>query len=200
LSRASLLLLALLALSSAARGDDLLQALAQARAAAPTLLQAEAICGAPDAAALTAGAALLPQWRLSQVDLRDACACRAYTTTSSLSQALIDLAAQRQWDVTRSVASAEAERFAAARQAARQRVAAAYLGLLTAQDELNTEQPKEGAFDRQVEVDQLRASRELGLNGTLEAELTLSDSRETLVQRTGLPAPPRPHRRDNDAR
>ena len=204
MSRASLLLLASLALSSAARGDDLLQVWAQARAADPTLLQAEALSGAQDAAACTARAALLPQWRLSQDDLREAGASRAYTTTSSLSQALVDLAALRQWDATRSNASAEAERLAAAEQGARQRVAAVYFGLLTAQAELNTAQANEEAFDRQVkeaesrfaggmsaqvEVDQSRAYRELARSGTLAAELTLSDSREALAQLTGLPAP-----------
>ena len=204
MSRASFLLLASLALSSAARGDDLLQVWAQARAADPTLLQAEALSGAQDAAARTARAALLPQWRLSQDDLREAGASRAYTTTSSLSQALVDLAALRQWDATRSNASAEAERLAAAEQGARQRVAAVYFGLLTAQAELNTAQANEEAFDRQVkeaesrfaggmsaevEVDQSRAYRELARSGTLAAELTLSDSREALAQLTGLPAP-----------
>lgn len=191
-------------MSSAARGDDLLQVWAQARAADPTLLQAEDLRDAQDAAARTARAALLPQWRLSQDDLREAGASRAYTTTSSLSQSLIDLAALRQWDAARSDASAEAERLAAAEQAARQRVAAAYFGLLTAQAELNTAQANEEAFDRQVreaesrfaggmsaqvEVDQSRAYRELARSGTLAAELTLSDSREALAQLTGLPAP-----------
>lgn len=191
-------------MSSAARGDDLLQTWAQARAADPTLLQAAALSGAQNAAARTARAALLPHWQLSQDDLRDAGPSSAYTTTSSLSQVLIDLAALRQWDATCSDASAEAQRLAAAEQAARQRVAAAYFGLLTAQAELDTARANEEALDRQVkeaesrfaggmsaqvEVDQSRAYRELARSGTLAAELTLSDSREALAQLTGLPAP-----------
>lgn len=207
-----ILVLALLAATMAAHADDLLQVWAQARAADPLLRQAAALSGAQEASAREARAALLPQWSLQRSDQRDNGGNRSNTTTSSLSQALVDLAALREWDASRSQASAQAARLAAAEQAARARVAEAYFGLLSAQAQLATARANEDAFDRQVneaetrfkaglsaqvEVDQSRAYRELARANTLAAEAALADAREALAQLTGAAAPTlQPLRRD----
>lgn len=195
--------LALLA-ATAARADDLLQVWAQARAADPLLRQAAALTGAQDASAREARAALLPQWQLQRSELRETGGQRWSTTASSLSQPLVDLAALREWDASRSQASAQAARLVAAEQAARARVADAYFGLLSAQAQLATARANEEAFARQVneaetrfkaglsaqvEADQSRAYRELARGNTLAAESALADAREALAQLTGA-APP----------
>lgn len=195
-----------------ARADDLLQVWAQARAADPVLRQAAAASGAQDAAARQARAALLPQWRLEASEQRENGVGRSRTTTSSLSQPLFDLAALREWDASRSQASAESARLAAAEQAARARVAEAYFGWLSAQAQLATARANEDAFARQVseaetrfqaglsaqvEADQSRAYRELARGNTLAAELAVADAREALAQLTGTaPATLQPLRRD----
>ncbi|MFT7775575.1 TolC family outer membrane protein [Roseateles sp.] len=186
--------------ATAARADDLMQVWAQARAADPLLRQAAAYNGAQEAAARQARAALLPQWSLQSSEQRENGAGRTRTTTSSLSQPLIDLGALREWDASRSQASAQSARLAAAEQAARARVAEAYFGLLSAQAQLATARANEEAFDRQVseaetrfkaglsaqvEADQSRAYRELARGNTLAAELNLADAREALAQLTG---------------
>lgn len=207
--RWGLIALALLA-ATAARADDLLQVWAQARAADPLLRQAAALTGAQDAAAREARAALLPQWQLHGSELRESGGARRQQTTSSLSQALVDLAALREWDASRSQASAQAARLVAAEQAARQRVAEAYFGLLSAEAQLATARANEEAFARQVgeaetrfkaglsaqvEADQSRAYRELARGGVLAAEAALADAREALAQLTGsAPQPLRPLR------
>lgn len=197
--------------ATTARADDLMQVWAQARAADPLLRQAAAYNGAQQAAAREARAALLPQWSLQSSEQRENGAGRTRTTTSSLSQPLIDLGALREWDASRSQASAQSARLAAAEQAARARVAEAYFGLLSAQAQLATARANEEAFDRQVseaetrfkaglsaqvEADQSRAYRELARGNTLAAELNLADAREALAQLTGTaPAALQPLRR-----
>ncbi|WP_056266145.1 MULTISPECIES: TolC family outer membrane protein [unclassified Roseateles] len=209
-----ILVLALLA-ATAARADDLLQVWAQARAADPLLRQAAAYSGAQEAAAREARAALLPQWRLNNSELRETGGARWNQTTSSITQALVDLAALREWDAGRSQASAQAARLAAAEQGARQRVAEAYFGLLSAEAQLATARANEEAFARQVgeaetrftagmsaqvEADQSRAYRELARGNTLAADLNLADAREALAQLTGTPAAAlQPLRRSLDA-
>ena len=204
MNTAKLLLLAVLCAATAARADDLLQVWAQARAADPLLRQAAALSGAQEAAAREARAALLPQWQLQRSELRQnqdgSGGNRWNTTTSSLSQTLIDLAALREWDASRSQASAQAARLAAAEQGARLRVAQAYFGLLSAQAQLATARANEDAFARQVseadtrfkaglsaqvEADQSRAYRELARTGTLAAEAAVADAREALAELTG---------------
>ncbi|WP_457446852.1 TolC family outer membrane protein [Roseateles sp. P5_E4] len=195
--------LVLLAATTAARADDLLQVWAQARAADPLLRQAAAFNGAQEAASREARAALLPQWNLQSSEQREnGSGERSRTTTSSISQPLFDLAALREWDASRSQASAQSARLAAAEQAARSRVADAYFGLLSAQAQLATARANEEAFARQVseadtrfkaglsaqvEADQSRAYRELARSNTLAAELNLADAREALAQLTGVP-------------
>ncbi|MBW8846374.1 MAG: TolC family outer membrane protein [Burkholderiales bacterium] len=207
----SLLLAALAVAGSAAHADDLLQVWAQARAADPLLRQAAAASGAQEASAREARAALLPQWSLQGTEQRENGGARLHTATSSISQALVDLAALREWDASRSQASAQSARLAAAEQAARARVADAYFGLLSAEAQLATARANEEAFDRQVseaevrfksglsaqvEADQSRAYRELARGGTLAAELALADAREALAQLTGTtPQPLQPLRR-----
>lgn len=202
------LVLALLAASTAACADDLLQVWAHARAADPLLRQAAAFNGAQEAASREARAALLPQWSLQSSEQRQigndsGSGARARTTTSSISQLLIDLAALREWDASRSQASAQSARLAAAEQAARARVADAYFGLLSAEAQLATARANEEAFARQVseadtrfkaglsaqvEADQSSAYRELARSNTLAAELNLADAREALAQLTGTQA------------
>jgi outer membrane protein len=207
--RRALLALALLA-APAVHADDLLQVWAQARTADPLLRQAAALSGAQDASAREARAALLPQWRLQSSELRETGGARWNATTSSISQALVDLAALREWDASRSQASAQAARLVAAEQAARQRVAEAYFGLLSAEAQLATARANEEAFARQVgeaetrfkaglsaqvEADQSRAYRELARGGTLAAEAAVADAREALAQLTGAaPQPLQPLR------
>jgi len=201
--RSALLALALLA-ATAARADDLLQVWAQARAADPVLRQAAALSGAQEASAREARAALLPQWQLQRSELHETGGTRWNTTTSSVTQPLVDLAALRTWDASRSDASAQAARLVAAEQAARQRVATAYFGLLSAQAQLATARANEDAFARQVseadtrfkaglsaqvEADQSRAYRELARTGTLAAEAAVADAREALAQLTGATPP-----------
>ncbi|HEY9106684.1 MAG TPA: TolC family outer membrane protein [Roseateles sp.] len=196
-----LLLVALaLGAATAARADDLLQVWAEARAADPLLRQAAALSGAQEASSREARAALLPQWQLQRSELRETGGNRWNTTTSSLSQPLVDLAALRAWDASRSQASAQAARLVAAEQAARLRMAEAYFGLLSAQAQLATARANEDAFARQVaeadsrfklglsaqvEADQSRAYRELARTGTLAAEAAVADAREALSQLTG---------------
>lgn len=197
----------------AAQADDLLQVWSQARAADPLLRQAAAFSGAQDAATREARAALLPQWTVQATEQREnAGGGRSRVTTSSLSQALFDLAALREWDASRSLASAQSARLAAAEQAARARVADAYFGLLSAQAQLATARANEEAFARQVseaesrfkaglsaqvEADQSRAYRELARGNTLAAELAVADAREALAQLTGAtPATLQPLRRE----
>ncbi|MGM9483097.1 TolC family outer membrane protein [Roseateles sp. NT4] len=210
--RRLILVLALLT-AHAARADDLLQVWAQARAADPLLRQAAAYNGAQEAASREARAALLPQWNVQSSEEREnGSGARTRTTTSSLSQPLFDLAALRAWDASRSDASAQSARLAAAEQAARERVAEAYFGLLSAQAQLATARANEEAFDRQVneaetrfksglsaqvEADQSRAYRELARGNTLAAEAAVADAREALAQLTGAaPASLQPLRRD----
>lgn len=197
------LTLALLA-AGTARADDLLQVWAQARAADPLLRQAAALSGAQDASAREARAALLPQWQLARSEQREQGGARWNVTTSHVSQALVDLAALRDWDASRSLASAQAARLVAAEQSARARVAEAYFGLLSARAQLATARANEDAFARQVsdadarfqsglsaqvEADQSRAYRELARTSTLAAEAQLADAHEALAQLTGA-APP----------
>lgn len=197
------LTLALLA-AGTARADDLLQVWAQARAADPLLRQAAALSGAQDASTREARAALLPQWQLARSEQREQGGARWNVTTSHVSQALVDLAALRDWDASRSLASAQAARLVAAEQSARARVAEAYFGLLSAQAQLATARANEDAFARQVsdaqarfqsglsaqvEADQSRAYRELARTSTLAAEAQLADAQEALAQLTGA-APP----------
>lgn len=212
--RLAILFSALLA-ATAARADDLLQVWAQARAADPLLRQAAAYDGAQEAAARQARAALLPQWSLQSSEQRENGAGRTRTTTSSLSQPLVDLAALREWDASRSQASAQSARLAAAEQDARARVASAYFGLLSAEAQLATARANEEAFARQVseaetrfkaglsaqvEADQSRAYRELARGNTLAAESAVADAREALAQLTGAaPAALQPLRRDLSA-
>lgn len=204
--------LVLLTVAGTASADDLLQVWAQARAADPLLRQAAALSGAQEASAREARAALLPQWSLQGSEQRDNSGARSSTAASSLSQTLFDLGALREWDASRSQASAQSARLAAAKQAARARVAEAYFGLLSAQAQLATARANEEAFDRQVkeaeirfqsglsaqvEADQSRAYRELARGNTLAAEASLADAREALAQLTGsTPATLQPLRRD----
>ncbi|MFG6417399.1 hypothetical protein ACG02S_26315, partial [Roseateles sp. DC23W] len=95
-----------------------LQVWAQARAADPLLRQAAALTGAQDASAREARAALLPQWRLQSSELRETGGARWNATTSSISQTLFDLAALRELDASRSLASAQGARLIAAEQSA----------------------------------------------------------------------------------
>jgi len=199
------MLLALaLGAASAAHADDLLQVWAEARAADPQLRQAAALSGAQEASSREARAALLPQWQLQRSELRETGGNRWNTMASSISQPLVDLAALREWDASRSQASAQAARLAAAEQNARLRVAEAYFGLLSAQAQLATARANEEAFARQVaeadtrfkaglsaqvEADQSRAYRELARTGTLAAEAAVADAREALSQLTGATPP-----------
>lgn len=186
--------------ATVAHADDLLQVWAQARAADPLLRQAAALDGAQEAAAREARAALLPQWQLQRSELRETGGNRWNSTTSSITQPLVDLAALRAWDAGRSQASAQSARLQAAEQGARLRVAEAYFGLLSAQAQLATARANEDAFARQVaeadtrfqaglsaqvEADQSRAYRELARTGTLAAEAAVADAREALAQLTG---------------
>jgi len=198
MNRAAVCVAALLLAASAARADDLLQLWGQARQADPQLRQAAALSGAQDAAARVARAALLPQWSLNASEQRGG--GHLHTATSSLSQALLDLPALREWQASQRDASAQQLRLQAAEQDARARLAEAYFGLLSAQARLATARANEQAFDRQVheaevrfktglaaqvEAEQSRTYRELAHSSTLAAELAVADAREALAELTG---------------
>lgn len=194
--------LALLLWMGLTRADDLLQVWAQARGADPLLAQAQALRGVSQADADAARAPLLPQANLSASEVRGD--NRQGGVTASLSQTLYDPAQWREWDATRSLASAQAARTEAAEQTARQRVAEAYFGVLSAQAMLATARANDEAFERQVnearerfkaglsaavEVEQSRAYAELARGASLAAESQLADAREALAQLTGQAAP-----------
>jgi outer membrane protein len=180
---------------------DLLQVLAQARAADPVLAQADAQRGLQQEGALQARAALWPQWSLSAGEIRSADdGSRSRSVGSSVTQVLFDLSKLREWQAAETDISAQDAIWRAAQQALSARVATAYFGVLGAQANLNTAQAIAGAYEREwqaaqqrvaaglaaaVDMEQSRAYFELARGNSVQAQLQVADARQALAQITG---------------
>lgn len=189
-----------------AAAEDLLEVVAQARAADPLLAAADAQRGVQREAAVQARAALLPQWQLSAAGSRaQQQGGASRQVDSSITQVLVDLNRQRTWAAERVLASAQDARVRAAGQDLLARVARAYFGVLSALATQATAQANEDAFAAQVaqaqqrfdaglaaqiDVEQGRAFHELARGTTVQARLAVADARQALAQITGrMPGP-----------
>lgn len=197
--------------AQAAPGDDLLSVYADAHANNPALREAVAQAGAAGADAGIARASLLPQWTLDLAPQRSE-GVRSTTTTSRVSQALIDVAALDTWKAARADASAQDANLRAAEQALMAEVAVRYFALLTAQSQLVTLVANEGAFrelvrqsevrvkerlSAAVDVDQARAYLGLAQGATQQAREGVADACQAVQELTGhAPAALRPLRED----
>ncbi|WP_395702393.1 TolC family outer membrane protein [Aquabacterium sp.] len=195
------LLVATLWLPSWSHAEDLLEVLAQARAADPLLASAQAARGIQQEVATQARAPLLPQWQLSASAQRTQDGgSRSQQLDSSLSQVLLDLGRLRTLDAERTLLSAQDARLRAAEQDLCGRVARAYFGVLSAEAALAAAQANEQALAQQVQqagsrfaaglaaqvdVEQARAYHALSRSGTVQAQQALADAREALAQITG---------------
>lgn len=186
-----------------AEAEDLLQVYAQARAADPQLAGAAAQRGVQHELATQARAALLPQWSLGYSDTRyqaDGAHEQRGSTTSSISQVLLDLGQLRRWQAETSLVSAQDARVLAAEQELCARVASAYFGVLSAQAALRNAQANEAAFAQQVEqaqarfkaglsaavdVEQARTYHQLSRGASIQAQESLADARQALAEITG---------------
>lgn len=193
--------------------ENLLDVLAQARAADPLLAGAQARRGVQEEAAQQARAALLPQWQLGASGQRlQPEGERSHAVSSHLSQVLLDLGRLRSWEAERTLAGAQQARVRAAEQDLHGRVARAYFGVLSAQAALAATRANEEALGQQVaqaearfkaglsaqvDVDQARAYHALSRSGTVQAGQAVADAREALAEITGrAPGPLQPLRPD----
>jgi len=190
----------------AARAEDLLQIMTQARAADPLLAGAAARRGVQHEAAAQARAALLPQWQLSAAGTRaQQQGGASRQVDSSLTQVLVDVNRQRTWGAERTLAAAQDARVRAAELDLVARVARAYFGVLSALTTQATAQANEDAFAvqvgeaqqrfdaglaAQIDVEQGRAYHALARGTTVRARQALADARQVLAQITGrMPGP-----------
>lgn len=198
--------LALACSLGAARAEDLLEIVTQARAADPLLAGADARRGVQREAAVQARAALLPQWQLSAAGtraLQQGGASRQ--VDSSVTQVLVDVNRQRTWGAERTLAAAQDARVRAAEQDLVARVARVYFGVLSALATMATAQANEDAFAvqvgeaqqrfdaglaAQIDVEQGRAYHALARGTTVQARQALADAQLALAQITGrMPGP-----------
>jgi len=190
----------------AAGAEDLLEVVAQARAADPLRAGADAQRGAQREAAAQARAALLPQWQLSAAGTRaQQQGGASRQVDSSLTQVLVDVNRQRTWGAERTLTIAQDARVRAAEQDLAARVARAYFGVLSALATQATAQANEDAFaaqvaqaqqrfdaglSAQIDVEQGRAYHALARGTTVQARQALADARQALAQITGrMPGP-----------
>lgn len=185
----------------AACAADLLEIVAQARAADPLLAGADARRGVQREAAAQARAALLPQWQLSAAGTRaQPQGGGSRQMDSSLTQVLVDVNRQRTWGAERTLAAAQDARVRAAEQDLVARVARAYFGVLSALATMATAQANEDTFAAQVveaqqrfdaglaaqiDVEQGRAYHALARGTTVQARQALADAQLALAQITG---------------
>lgn len=221
------LALALAAISLPSHGEDLLDAYRDARANDPVLSQADATRLATGEGVNQARALLLPQisadLSLSQTNggsgggsnlVRDpnnpgqyiAVSGLGHTRTRSingqLSQTVLDFSKYANLKAAHSASNAQDELYEAAAQELYVRVATAYFGVLTSEDELTYAKANEDAFRQQYEqsdqrfkvglsaitdVYQAKAYYEAAKSQTIAAQNTLNDAREALTQITGKP-------------
>lgn len=194
---------------AAAPAEDLLSVYAAARSGYPALQEAAAQAGSASAGVDVARAALLPQWTLD-VNPQRAEGITATTSTSQVTQALINVAALDTWKAARSDARAQDAGLRAARQALLAEVAVRYFALLTAENQYTTLAANEAAFrelvrqseirvaerlSAPVDVDQARAYLGLAQSATQQAKEAVADTRQSVQELTGhAPATLRPLR------
>ncbi|TPG04285.1 type I secretion protein TolC [Rhodanobacter glycinis] len=201
------LALALAAISLPSHGEDLLDAYRDARANDPVLSQADATRLATGEGVDQARALLLPQisgsMGLSQTNGGNQTGhSRARTINGTLSQTVIDFSKYANLKAAHSASDAQEEFYQAAAQELYVRVATAYFGVLTSEDELTYAKANEDAFRQQYEqsdqrfkvglsaitdVYQAKAYYEAAKSQTIAAQNQLNDAREALTQITGKP-------------
>ncbi|MHB1058454.1 MAG: TolC family outer membrane protein [Rhodanobacter sp.] len=218
------LALALAAISLPSHGEDLLDAYRDARANDPVLSQADATRLATGEGVDQARALLLPQINgslsLSQTNngggtrLEDPNNPGSFINTSqfghtrtrsingTLNQTVLDFSKYANLKAAHSASDAQGELYQAAAQELYARVAAAYFGVLTSEDELTYAKANEDAFRQQYEqsdqrfkvglsaitdVYQAKAYYEAAKSQTIAAQNALNDAREALTQITGKP-------------
>lgn len=218
------LALALAAISLPSHGEDLLDAYRDARANDPVLSQADATRLATGEGVDQARALLLPQINgslsLSQTNsgggtrLQDPNNPGSFINTSqfghtrtrsingTLNQTVLDFSKYANLKAAHSASDAQDELYQAAAQELYARVAAAYFGVLTSEDELTYAKANEDAFRQQYEqsdqrfkvglsaitdVYQAKAYYEAAKSQTIAAQNALNDAREALTQITGKP-------------
>ncbi|RAN75125.1 type I secretion protein TolC [Bacillus sp. SRB_336] len=218
------LALALAAISLPSHGEDLLDAYRDARANDPVLSQADATRLATGEGVDQARALLLPQINgslsLSQTNggggtsFEDPNNPGSFINTSQfghtrtrsingqLNQTVLDFSKYANLKAAHSASDAQDELYEAASQELYVRVATAYFGVLTSEDELTYAKANEDAFRQQYEqsdqrfkvglsaitdVYQAKAYYEAAKSQTIAAQNTLNDAREALTQITGKP-------------
>lgn len=218
------LALALAAISLPSHGEDLLDAYRDARANDPVLSQADATRLATGEGVNQARALLLPQidgtLSLNQTNGGDGSTfedpnnpgqfistsqfghTRTRSLNGQLSQTVLDFSKYANLKAAHSASDAQDELYQAAAQELYARVAAAYFGVLTSEDELTYAKANEDAFRQQYEqsdqrfkvglsaitdVYQAKAYYEAAKSQTITAQNTLNDAREALTQITGKP-------------
>lgn len=204
-----LVLLSACIYAPAASADDLLSLYAEARTRYPALQEAVALAGSAGAVADVARAALLPQWTVDVAPLRTE-GVTTTTSTSQITQALINVAAMDSWQAARADASAQDATLRATRQALLAEVAERYFALLTAQNQYATLAANEAAYrelvrqsevrvterlSAPVDVDQARAYLGLAQSATQQAKEAVEDARQAVQELTGhVPGTLRPLR------
>ena len=201
------LALALAAISLPSHGEDLLDAYRDARANDPVLSQADATRLATGEGVDQARASLLPQigasMSLNQTNGGNQIGhSRSRSINGTLSQSVLDFSKYANLKAAHSASDAQDELYQAAAQELYGRVAAAYFGVLTSEDELTYAKANEDAFRQQYEqsdqrfkvglsaitdVYQAKAYYEAAKSQTIAAQNALNDAREALTQITGKP-------------
>ena len=215
---------AMAVVSLPSHGEDLLDAYREARASDPVLSQADATRLSTGEGVAQARALLLPQisagLTLSQTNGGGSSTFQnpnnpgtfistsqfGHTRTRSLngtiSQTIFDFSKYANLKAAHSAASAQDEAYEAAQQNLFVRVATAYFGVLTSEDQLVYAKANQDAFKQQYEqsdqrykvglsaitdVYQAKAYYEAAKAQTVTAQNTLNDAREALTQITGKP-------------
>jgi outer membrane protein len=222
------LALALAAISLPSHGEDLLDAYREARANDPVLSQADATRLSTGEGVDQARALLLPQvsagLTMSQTNgggsggatvVPDPNSPSGFITLSNqsghirtrningtISQSVLDFSKYANLKAAHSAANAQDEVYQAALQNLYVRVATAYFGVLTSEDQLTFAKANEDAFKQQYEqsnqrfkvglsaitdVYQAKAYYEAAKSQTITAQNVLNDAREALTQITGQP-------------
>ncbi|MDQ1816196.1 TolC family outer membrane protein [Massilia sp. CCM 9210] len=185
---------------AAAPVDDLLTLYTHARANYPTLQRAAAQTRLASADVDAARAPLLPQWQLNVSQQRAGGAPSYNTTSSKITQSVVDVAARANLNAARAEANAQDANFHVAKQALLAELAIRYFDMLTAESQLATYTANEAAFAELVrqsevrvaeglsaaaDVDQARAALGLAQAITQQAKEALADARQALQQLVG---------------
>lgn len=218
------LALAMAVMSLPSHGEDLVDAYREARANDPVLSQADATRLSTGEGVAQARALLLPQvsagLTLSQTNGGGSSTfqnpnnpgtfistsqfghTRTRSINGTISQTIFDFSKYANLKAAHSAASAQDEAYEAAQQNLFVRVATAYFGVLTSEDQLVYAKANQDAFKQQYEqsdqrykvglsaitdVYQAKAYYEAAKAQTVTAQNTLNDAREALTQITGKP-------------